>query len=73
MYTISTHPIPKQRVIHESSTGYDSADCGNQSTSTPAPTSILGLPIIPAQHDAPLATMTREAIIDGEARALGEI
>ena len=70
MYTISTHPIPQQRAIHESSTGYDSTDCGNQS---PSPISELGLPLIPAQSDAPLATMTREAIIDGEARALGEI
>ena len=65
MYTI----IPQPRAIHELPTGYDNADYDNQS----APTSILGLPLIPAQHDAPLATMTREAIIDGEARALGEI
>jgi hypothetical protein len=65
MYTI----IPQPRAIHELPTGYDNADYDNQSTST----SILGLPLIPAQHDAPLATMTREAIIDGEARALGEI
>jgi hypothetical protein len=69
MYTI----IPQPRAIHELPTGYDSADYDNQSTSTPGPTSTLGLPLIPAQHDAPLATMTREAIIDGEARALGEI
>jgi hypothetical protein len=70
MYTINTHPIPQQRAIHDSSTGYDSADCGNQS---PSPTSELGLPLIPAQHDASLATMTREAIIACEAHALGEI
>jgi|GEM_PF-4512040 len=65
MYTI----ILQQRAIHELPTGYDNADYDNQA----APTSTLGLPLIPAQHDAPLATMTREAIIDGEARALGEI
>jgi hypothetical protein len=32
----------------------------------------LGLPIIPAQSDAPLATMTREAIINSEAEALSD-
>jgi len=59
------------RTVRELVAEYINAGLNQHATASTA-SHDLGLPIIPAQSDAPLATMTREAIINSEAEALSD-